>query len=112
MPCATALLGATARQQGEAADMLARLFVHVWMQSRLVRQVGLVMHLASGIWQFASRHLPIAAPSVTATAGDTGVLSTATLTAAARTCWSADVLATARPSRDGSAVRDTQAEAR
>ena len=90
-PRPNAVRDSTPRRDGKAAGSGgrhagARLFVHVWMQSRLVRQVGLVMHLASGIWQFASRHLPIAAPSVTATAGDTGVLRTATLTAAARTC--------------------------
>ena len=90
----------------------ACLFVHVWMQARLVRHVGLVMHLASGIWQFASRHLPMAAPSVAATAGDSGELSNAMLSAAASTCWSADVLATSRPSPDGSPARDTQAGAR
>eukprot|EP00964_Phaeocystis_antarctica_P146804 scaffold113226_cov60-Phaeocystis_antarctica.AAC.1 len=82
------------------------------MQARLVRQVGLVMHLASGIWQFASRHFPIAAPSVAATAGESGEASTAMLSAAASTCWSAEVLATDRPSPDGSPARATHAGAR
>ena len=42
--------------------------VHVWMHSRLAAHTGFATHFASGIWQFFSRHLPIAAPSVFAIA--------------------------------------------